>query len=66
MLREQKDQSSVIYLAKLSLIIEGDTKVFHDKIKFKQHICINQDIQRITERKLQNKEGNYTQEKARN
>jgi hypothetical protein len=36
MLREHKCQPRLLYPAKLSITIDGDTKVFHDKTKLKQ------------------------------
>ena len=54
------------YPAKLSITIDGETKIFHDKNKFTQYLSINLSIiQRIIDGKLQHKEGNYTLEKAR-
>ena len=35
-LREHKFQSRLLYPAKLSITIDGETKVFHDKTKFTQ------------------------------
>jgi hypothetical protein len=49
-----------------SIPIEGETKVFQDKTKFKQYLYTNPALQRIIEEKVQHKEGNYTQEKVRN
>jgi hypothetical protein len=63
--REQKCQPRLLYLAKLSLTIDGETKLFHDKTKFNQYISTNPDLQRIIMGKLQHKEGNYALEKAR-
>ena len=33
-LREHKRQPRLLYPAKLSIIIDGETKIFHDKTKF--------------------------------
>jgi hypothetical protein len=52
--------------AKLEIIIDGETKVFQDKAKYKQCLSTNPAIQRIIEGKVQHKKGNYTQEKTRN
>jgi putative sterol carrier protein len=54
----------LLYPAKLSIIIDGETKIFHDKTKFTQYISTNQFLQ-IIDGKLQDKEGKYTLEKAR-
>jgi len=62
-IREQKYQSRLLYPLKPSITIEGETKIFHDKAKFKQYLSNNPELQRIIE-KNQHKEGNYTQEKA--
>jgi hypothetical protein len=53
------------YPAKLSITIDGETKIFYDKTKFKQYLSTNLALQRILDGKLQHKEGNYTLEKAR-
>ena len=52
--------------AKLSITIDGETKVFHDKNKFTQYLSTNPALQRIMNGKHQPKEGNYTLEKAGN
>jgi hypothetical protein len=62
-LREYKCQPRLLHLAKLSITIDGETKVFHDKTKFTQYISINPALRRILEGKHQHKEGNYTLEK---
>jgi hypothetical protein len=51
-LREHKCQTRLQYPAKLSITIDGETKVFHDKTKFTHYISTNPAFQRIiTERK---------------
>jgi hypothetical protein len=52
-------------LAKLSITIDLESKIFHDKNKFTQYLSTNSALQRIIDGKLQHKEGNYTLEKAR-
>jgi hypothetical protein len=64
-LREQKCQSRLLYPAKLSITIDGETKVFHDKTKFTQYLSTNPTLQRIIKGTLQHKKGNDTLEKAR-
>jgi hypothetical protein len=64
-LREHKCQPRLLYPAILSIIIDGETKIFHDKNKFTQYISTNPALQRIIDEKHQHKEGNYTLEKAR-
>ena len=63
-LREHKCQSRLLYPAKLSITIDGETKVFHDKTKFTHYLSTNPALQRtITEKKY--KDRNHTLEKAR-
>jgi hypothetical protein len=64
-LREHKCQPRLIYPAKLSITIDGETKVFHDKRKFTPYLSINSGLQRIIKGKQQKKDGNYTLGKAR-
>ena len=64
-LREHKCQPRLLYPAKLSITIDGENKIFHDKTKFTQYLSINPTLQRIIDEKLQHKEENYTLEKAR-
>jgi hypothetical protein len=51
--------------AKLSITIDGETKIFHDKTKFTQCLSTNPAQQMIIDGKCQHKEGHYTLEKAR-
>jgi hypothetical protein len=65
-LREHKCQPRLLYPAKLSTTVDGETKIFHDKTKFTQYLSINPALQRIIDGKHhQHKEGNYTLEKSR-
>jgi hypothetical protein len=64
-LREHKCQPRVLYPAKLSITIDGETKVFHDKTKFTQYLSMDPAFQRIIKGKLQHKEGNYAPEKKK-
>jgi hypothetical protein len=64
-LREHKCQPKLLYPTKLSITIDGKTKVFHDKTKFTQYLSTNPALQRIIKGKHQHKDGNYTLEKAR-
>jgi hypothetical protein len=53
-LREHKCQPRLLYPAKLSITIDGETKVFHDKNKFTHYLSTNPALQRIiTEKKIQ-------------
>jgi hypothetical protein len=65
-LRDHRCQPRLLYPAKLSITIDGETNKFHYKSKFKLYLSTNPALQRILEGKLQNKEDNYTQEKIRN
>jgi hypothetical protein len=65
-LREHKCQPRLLlYPAKLSITIDGETKVFHDKNKFTKCLSMNPALQRMMKGKQQNRSGNYTLEKAR-
>ena len=65
-LREHKFQPRLLYPAKLSITIDGENKVFHEKTKFTHYLSRNPALQRIIEGKHQQKDGNYTLEKAIN
>jgi hypothetical protein len=45
-LREHKCQLRLLYPAKLSITIDGETKVFHDKTKFTHHLSMNPALQK--------------------
>ena len=64
-LREHNHQPRLLNPAKLSITVDGETKVFHDKTKFTEYLSTNPALQRIIKGKLQHKHGNYTLEKAR-
>ena len=64
-LREHKCQPRLLYPAKLSINIDGETKIFQDKTKFKQYLSTNPALQRILEGKLQHKEDTCTKERTR-
>jgi hypothetical protein len=55
-LREHKIQSRLLYPAKLSITIDRENKIFHDKTKFTQYLSTNPALQRIRDRKYQHKE----------
>jgi len=65
-LREHKYQPRLLYPAKHSINIDGETKIFHDKTKFTQYLSTNPALQRIINGKTQHKEASYTLEEARN
>jgi hypothetical protein len=64
-LRNTNASPRLLYPAKLSITIYGETKVFHDKTKFTQYPSTNPTLQKIIKRKHQHKDGNYTLVKAR-
>jgi hypothetical protein len=47
------------------MTIDGETKVFHDKTEFTQHLSTNPALQKAIKGKLQQKDKNYALEKAR-
>jgi hypothetical protein len=64
-LREHKFQPRLQYPAKLSITIDGEIKVFHDKTKFTQYLSMNPALQRIITEEKQCKDTNSTLEKVR-
>jgi len=65
-LREHKRQPRLLYPAKLSINIDGETKIFRDKTKFTQYLSTNPALQRIINGKVVHKEASYSLEKERN
>jgi hypothetical protein len=55
-LREHKCQPRLLYPAKLSITIDGENKIFHDKTKFTQYLSTNPALQRKINEKHQHKE----------
>ena len=64
-LREHKCQPRLLQPEKLSIIIDREAKIFHDKNKFTQYLSTNPALQRINKRKTKTKKGNYTLETSR-
>jgi hypothetical protein len=64
-LREHKCQPRLLYPAKFSITIDGETKVFQDKTKFTHYLSTNPALQRIIKEKNQYKDRNHILEKAR-
>jgi hypothetical protein len=65
-LRDHKCQPRLLYPEKYQLINRGgETKIFLDKTKFTKYLSTYPALQRIIDRKLQHKEGNYTLNRAR-
>jgi hypothetical protein len=55
-----KCQPRLQYPTKLSITIDEEAKIFDSKNKFIQYLFTNPALQKIIDRKLQHKEGNYT------
>jgi hypothetical protein len=67
-IREYKCQPRLLYPAKLSITIDGETKLLHYKTIFTHYLSTDPALQRIiTENKKQKqyKDGNHTLEKTR-
>jgi hypothetical protein len=63
---EHKCQPRLLYPAKLSITIDRENKVIHEKNQIKHYyLFTNPALQRIIDGKHQHKEGNYTLEKAK-
>jgi hypothetical protein len=58
-LREHKFQPRLLYPTKLSITIDGETKVFHYKTKFTHYLSMNPALRRIITEKNQYKDGNH-------
>jgi hypothetical protein len=65
-LRGYKYQPRLLYPAKISITIDGETKVFHNKTKFTHYLSTNSGLHRDNKKKKkQYKDGNHILEKAR-
>jgi hypothetical protein len=64
-LRGHKSQPRLRYPAKLSITIDGENKVFHDKAKFTKYVSLNPALQRIIKGKHKHKNVNQALENAR-
>jgi hypothetical protein len=63
--REHKWQTRLLYLAKLSISIDRENRILHDKSKFIQYLFTNPAIQRIINEKQQHKQENCTLDKKK-
>ena len=63
-IREHKCQPRLLYTAKLSITIDGETKVFHEKTKFTHYLSMNPALQRIITEKKKNRKKNTRTEKT--
>jgi hypothetical protein len=61
-LREHKCQPMLLYPAKLTKTIVGETKVFHKKTKFTHHLSTNPALQRIITEKQNKTKQNKTKQ----
>jgi hypothetical protein len=59
-LREHKCQPRLLYPSKLTITIDGKTKVFHDKTKFTHYISTNPTLRRIRTEKKKKKTNTRT------
>ena len=50
------------YAQQFSITVDEENEIFHDKIKFKQYLSTNSDLQEVIEGKLHPNEVNYTHE----
>jgi hypothetical protein len=64
-LREHKCQPRLLYPAKLSITIDGENKIFHDKTKFTQYLSTNPALQRIIDGKLPTQGGKVHPRKSK-
>jgi hypothetical protein len=68
-LRDHKCQPKILYPTKLSITLDGETKVFHDRTEFTHYLSTIPALQRIItkkkKKKNQYKDGNHVVEKAR-
>lgn len=51
-LRGYRCQPRLLYLTKLSIIIDGENKIFHDEVKFKECLPTDPALQKILIRKF--------------
>ena len=59
-LREHKCQPRLLYPAKISITLDGETKVFHDRTKFTHYLSMNPALQRIITEKTKQKQNKKT------
>jgi hypothetical protein len=63
--REHKCQPRPLYPAKLSMIIDGVTKVFHEKTQFTHYLYRNPALGKVITEKKKYKDRNHALEEAR-
>ena len=64
-MQTQTQMHMLLYPAKFSINIDGETKILQDKTKIKQDLSTNLSLQRILKGKHKHKGGTYTKEKTR-
>jgi hypothetical protein len=64
-LREHKFQPRLLYPAKLPVIIDGETKIFHDKTRFTQYLPTNPALQKIIDGKTPSQGGKLHPRKSK-
>ena len=57
--RDHGSQHSLTYPPKLSITVEGQNKIFHDKTRFNQLLATNPALHKVLEGKIQPKEVGY-------
>ena len=48
-LRVHRCQPRILYPAKFSITIDGENKIFHGKVKFKQYLSTDPTLQKVLE-----------------
>ena len=64
-LKEHKCQPRLLWPAKFSINIHGETKIFQDKTKFKQYISTNLALQKTPEGNNQATQGEYLHQRRK-
>ena len=65
-LKDHRCQPRLLYPEKLSITIDGKSKIFHVKATFKQYLYTNPALQKVLEGQLQSQEVNYNHQNTRN
>ena len=65
-LRNHRCQPRLLYPEKHSVTVNGQSKIFHDRTRFKQYPTTNPALHKVLEGKLQQKEVNYTHQNTCN
>ena len=65
-LRGHRNQPKLLYPVKLSITIDGENKIFHDRTRFNQYLASNPTLRKVLERKLQPKKVSYSHKNTEN